>query len=62
MSSLITWCTCKAVNPAIDSSDYDKYIEELQSIKSEVGFYKGFYQPPTEEEYIRLYDEYSIDG
>ena len=40
--------------PDKDSSDYAKYVEELQEIENEVDFYKGFHQPPTEEEYIAL--------
>ncbi len=41
--------------PDSESSDYDEYIEKLQSINSEADFYNGFYQPPTEEEYRRLF-------
>ena len=40
--------------PDKDSSDYAKYVEELQEIENEVDLYKGFHQPPTEEEYIAL--------
>jgi hypothetical protein len=43
--------------PDRESDDYAKYIEDLQKINSQVGFYRGFHQPPTEEEYIRLHDE-----
>jgi hypothetical protein len=42
--------------PDRESSEYGKYIEELQQINSDLNFYKGFYQPPTEEEYLRLHD------
>jgi hypothetical protein len=45
--------------PDKDSSDYAKYIEELQEINSKVNMYKGFYQPPTEEEYQRLCDRFA---
>ena len=34
-----------------------QYIEELQKIKNEVRFYRGFHQPPSEEEYNRLVEE-----
>ena len=46
--------------PDRDSSDYAKYIEELQEINNKVNMfmYKGFHQPPTEEEYNRLCEEY----
>ena len=41
--------------PDRESSDYGKYTEELREIESRV-LYRGFYQPPSEEEYIRLND------
>jgi hypothetical protein len=40
--------------PDRESSDYGKYIEELEEINSHVTFYRGFHQPPTEEEYLDL--------
>ena len=42
--------------PDKDSSDYAKYVEELQEIKEEYAadVYEGYYQPPTQDEYIRL--------
>ncbi len=44
--------------PDKERSDYGKYIEELQEIERDVNrsMYRGFHQPPTEEEYIRLHD------
>jgi len=45
--------------PDSESSDYEKYIEELQVIQRQVGLYRGFHQPPTEEEYHRLVDGYN---
>jgi hypothetical protein len=42
--------------PFKESSDYAKYIEELQKVERQVDFYRGFHQPPTEEEYNRLWD------
>jgi hypothetical protein len=47
--------------PDRESSDYEKYIEELEEINSQVDFYKGFYHPPTEEEYNRLCEEYAAE-
>jgi hypothetical protein len=47
--------------PDRENSDYDEYIEELEQINSEVYMFRGFHQPPTEEEYIRLWEEYNID-
>ena len=40
--------------PDSDSSDYEEYIAKLQEINNEVQLYRGFHQPPTEEEYQRL--------
>jgi hypothetical protein len=40
--------------PERESSDYGQYIEELQSIESQVNMFRGCHQPPTEEEYRRL--------
>ncbi len=45
--------------PDRESSDYDEYIEELQEIERNVNnMYRGFHQPPPEEEYHRLLEEY----
>ena len=51
--------------PDRESSDYAKYIEELEEIQMgvttyrgrNVELYDGFHQPPTEEEYNRLFSE-----
>jgi uncharacterized protein YcgL (UPF0745 family) len=40
--------------PSKESSDYEQCIEELQEIGQQ-GFYLGLHQPPTEEEYNRLW-------
>ena len=43
--------------PARESSDYEEYIAKLEEMNTyEVQFYRGFHQPPTEEEYRRLID------
>lgn len=42
--------------PESGSSDYEKYIKELQHI-GEAKLYKGFSEPPTEEEYTRLIED-----
>mmetsp|Transcript_33945 Transcript_33945/g.50033 ORF Transcript_33945/g.50033 Transcript_33945/m.50033 type:complete len:399 (+) Transcript_33945:207-1403(+) len=39
----------------------DADTRSLQPIQEEIGFYKGYYHPPTAEEYNRLCDEYSED-
>jgi len=43
--------------PGRESSDYEKYTKELQEIERQVGIYRGFHQPPTEEEHDRLWAE-----
>jgi hypothetical protein len=48
-----------APEPDREGSDYGKYIEELRQINSKVSMFRGFYQPPTEEEYMRLCKEYN---
>ncbi len=47
--------------PDQESCDYAEYIEELQEYdrrRDRLSFYKGFKQPPTEEEYRTLCEEY----
>ena len=57
-------CEVNWLDPEPDrgSSDYEKYIEELQEIQGEVGMYEGFHQPPTEDEYNRLLDRFEEEG
>jgi len=43
--------------PNSGSGDYGTYIEELQGVEHFVGFYRGYYQPPTEAEYRRLIED-----
>jgi hypothetical protein len=40
--------------PEKESSDYGKYINELQEINSQESVYKGFHLPPTEAEYREI--------
>jgi hypothetical protein len=43
--------------PDRESSDYEEYIAKLEEMNTyEVQLYRGFHQPPTEEEYQRLID------
>jgi len=39
--------------PSSECSDYEAYIEK-QLIERNIDFYRGYHQPPTEEEYRRL--------
>jgi HD superfamily phosphodiesterase len=43
--------------PDRESGDYKKYLKALCNIDAEVKLFKGFYQPPMEEEYHRLVEE-----
>jgi hypothetical protein len=47
--------------PERGSVGYETYTCELQNIQEQIDFYKGYYQPPTEEEYNRLCEEYNKD-
>ena len=49
--------------PDRESSDYDEYIEELQKIERQRqrSLFRGFHQPPTEEQFIRLCEEYHAE-
>jgi hypothetical protein len=59
-----SWCTLRshhscAINwldpePCSESSHYEAYIEELQHIEQSINFYRGYHQPPTQEEYRQL--------
>jgi len=59
-----SWCTfhgehsCEInwldLEPSSQSGDYEAYIEGLQRIGRRIDFYRGYYDPPTDEEYRRL--------
>ncbi len=44
--------------PGRESDGYEEYTEKLQEIESQVKMYKGFFQPPPEEEYGRRNQEF----
>jgi hypothetical protein len=46
--------------PDRERSDYQEYIRRLRQIDDDVYLYKGYHQPPTEEEYHRLCEERSL--
>lgn len=50
-------CEINWLDPEPVNTSYS-YIEELQCIKKEIDFYKGYYEPPTELEYNRLCEDY----
>jgi hypothetical protein len=41
--------------PHRESIDYETYIEEFQEIQLQINIYRGFHQPPTEEEHNLLW-------
>jgi hypothetical protein len=43
--------------PDRESSQYAKYIKELQVIESQVNMYRGYHEPPTEAEYDGLWGQ-----
>jgi hypothetical protein len=49
-------CEVNWLDPEPDkgSSDYSKYIQDLQELERKVDRFREFYQPPTEEEYNEL--------
>jgi hypothetical protein len=51
-------CEVNWLDPEPDraSSEYEKYIEEFEEIEAEVKLYRGFHQPPTQEEYTTLFE------
>ena len=40
------------------SEEYEKYTEELRHLEEKIDVFRGYYEPPTEEEYIRLCEKY----
>eukprot|EP00984_Skeletonema_dohrnii_P036433 scaffold37414_cov255-Skeletonema_dohrnii-CCMP3373.AAC.3 len=40
--------------PSSESSDYEAYIEDLQRVEQRIDFYRGYYEPPNEQQYRRL--------
>jgi len=52
-------CEINWLEPEPDrgSGCYEDYIRTLDALKKEIGFYNGYNQPPTEEEYHRLCQE-----
>jgi hypothetical protein len=49
-------CEVNWLDPEPDrqSSDYEKYVKQLEKIEEKIDKCRGFYQPPTEEQYQRL--------
>jgi len=43
--------------PSSKSSDYETYIEELQRFEQLIDVYRGYHEPPNEQQYRRLCEE-----
>ena len=44
--------------PDRESSDYEDYTRELQSLQEDIFCFEGYHQPPSQDEYKRLCEEY----
>jgi hypothetical protein len=58
------YCEVNWLDPVPDeeSSDYEEFLDDLQQIENEqVDFYKGYHQPPKQEEYDRLVEEWRLE-
>jgi hypothetical protein len=47
--------------PDRESTEYGKYMEELQDIEGQVDYFKGFHQPPPQEEFERIVERIHDD-
>jgi hypothetical protein len=47
--------------PESGSREYEDYISDYQHIQGEISLYRGYYEPPTEEQYTLLYEEHLAD-
>jgi len=57
------FCEVNWLDPEPDraSSDYERYTQELEPVLGVlIKFFKGYHQPPTQEEYTRLCEEYRL--
>ena len=43
--------------PESDSREYEDYVSDYRRIQRQISLYRGHYEPPTEEQYIILYEE-----
>jgi hypothetical protein len=44
--------------PDSESSDYGAYVEDLQIMECQIDVFRGYHQPPTEEEHRNLFPHY----
>ena len=52
-------CETIWMDPAPNPTDegYDTYLQELDEVKQDVGFYTGYFAPPSQEEHLRRNEE-----
>lgn len=48
--------------PESGSREYEDYVSGYRRIQREISLYRGHYEPPTEEQYIILYEEVRFQG
>jgi hypothetical protein len=48
--------------PESGSRDYEDYVSDYQRIQGEISLYRGYYEPPTEEQYTLLYEEHLAEN
>jgi hypothetical protein len=44
--------------PERGSICYEDYVADCRSMQDEIGMYRGYYEPPTEEQYTLLCEEH----
>ena len=40
--------------PSSESDDYEAYMKKLQRLEQRIDFFRGYYEPPTVQQYRRL--------
>jgi hypothetical protein len=54
-------CEVNWLDPLPDEESSEEFLEKIQQIENEQGVvYKGYHQPPSRDEYIRLVEEWSL--
>ena len=48
--------------PESGSREYEDYASDYGRIQRQISLYRGHYEPPTEEQYIILYEEVRFQG
>ena len=58
------YCEVNWLDPEPESGswEYEDYISDYQHIQGEISLYRGYYEPPTEEQYTLLYEEHLAEN